>query len=103
MIYETCWYLRGLEAYLRGGLRYTLEMVRPVFGAEIDESLVAAKHLQTFLGEIHDYDVWEGRIDAFEEKMRGRTINHYGGQGPFAPLEAGLEHLREFCRRRRYG
>jgi len=83
------------------GLRYSLEMVRPVFAGELDDSLVAAKQLQTFLGEIHDYDVWEERIDGFEETMRHRTINHYGGQGPFAPLEAGLEHLRELCRRRR--
>ncbi|MBN2217057.1 MAG: CHAD domain-containing protein [Pirellulales bacterium] len=82
-------------------LRYTLEMVAPVFPGEMEESIVAAKQLQTFLGEIHDYDVWDMRIDAFEEDMRRRTINHYGGTGPFAPLEAGLEHLRRFCRRRR--
>jgi CHAD domain-containing protein len=83
------------------GLRYSLEMLAPVFSGELDDSIVAAKQLQTLLGEVHDCDVWDRQIERFEEKMRGRTVNHFGTDGPFAPLEAGLEHLRDFCRRRR--
>lgn len=83
------------------GLRYTIEMLSPVFAGELEGPLAAAKQLQTLLGEIHDYDVWDGRIEQFEEKMRSRTANHFGAEGPFAPLEAGLEHLRAFCRSRR--
>jgi len=82
-------------------LRYTLEMVSPVFAGEIERSLAAAKELQTLLGEIHDYDVWDGQIERFEEKMRRRTLDYFGSDGPFAPLEAGLEHLRTHCRLRR--
>ncbi|HLA85143.1 MAG TPA: CHAD domain-containing protein [Thermoguttaceae bacterium] len=83
------------------GLRYSLEILTPAFPGGLDESIAAVKQLQTFLGEVHDYDVWDRRIASFEEKMRRRTVNHFGGDGPFAPLEAGLEHLRESCRRRR--
>jgi len=83
------------------GLRYTLEMLAPLFSGELDDSLVAAKQLQTLLGEIHDYDVWDGQINLFEQKMQRRTLNHFGTERPFAPLEVGLEHLRDQCRRRR--
>ena len=82
-------------------LRYTLEMVMPVFAGELDSSLVALKELQTLLGEIHDCDVWDTRIDQFEQEMRRRTVNHFGSEAPFQPLEAGLEDLRETCRQRR--
>ncbi len=81
--------------------RYTLEMLAPVFSGELDDHVTVAKQVQTFLGEIHDYDVWDQQIDLFEQKMRRRTVKRFGTEGPLAPLEVGLEHLRDHCRRRR--
>ncbi|MBN1591472.1 MAG: CHAD domain-containing protein [Pirellulales bacterium] len=82
-------------------LRYTMEMLAPVFGHQWDASIRAAKQLQTLLGDIHDYDVWDERIDLFEQKMRQRAVKHFGTEAPLATLEVGLEQLRTHCRRRR--
>ena len=82
-------------------LRYTMEMVSPVFGSALDSPLLAAKELQTLLGEVHDCDVWDEHVDEFEQKLRRRTLKYFGTDKPFAPLEAGLEHLRSLFRERR--
>ena len=82
-------------------LRYTVEMVSPVFGDALNATLTAAKQLQTLLGEVHDCDVWDEHLDEFEEKMRRRTHKYFGSDEPFAPLEVGLEHLRGLFRERR--
>ncbi len=83
------------------GLRYTLEISKPVYSGQLDDSIVAMKNLQTLLGELHDCDVWSEHLDAFGAKEKKRILKHFGHPGPFARLDVGIEHLRQERRRRR--
>ncbi|MEE8451084.1 MAG: CHAD domain-containing protein [Thermoguttaceae bacterium] len=81
--------------------RYTLEISKPVYGASLDDSIAAVRKLQTFLGTVHDCDVWAGNLDAFAAEEEKRIRKHFGHAGPFARLNVGIEHLRQDRRRRR--
>jgi len=75
--------------------RYTLEISMPVHGKSLDESIAAAKDVQTLLGKIHDCDVWMDNLDAFAAKEERRIRKLYGHAGPFVSLNVGIEYLRE--------
>ena len=76
-------------------LRYTLEIVQTPFKGVLDEPVQMLKTLQTFLGDIHDCDVWTERLAAFSERQRIRTIKRFGHEGPAARLTVGLTYLQE--------
>lgn len=44
-------------------LRYSLEALTPALGVTHEVAIEALRNIQSLLGEIHDYDVWIGRID----------------------------------------
>ncbi len=82
-------------------LRYTLEIVSPIYSGTLDATLDAIKQVQTLLGEVHDCDVWQQQLDLFGKKERDRIKSYYGHTAPFARLNAGIEYLRQDRLRRR--
>jgi CHAD domain-containing protein len=75
-------------------LRYTLEIVRPIYSGALDATLEAIKQVQTLLGEVHDCDVWQQQLDLFGKKERARIKSYYGHTAAFARLNQGIEYLR---------
>jgi CHAD domain-containing protein len=82
-------------------LRYTLEIVKPLYGEPLETVIAAARTMQTLLGDMHDCDVWEQRLDALTAAERKRIRKHFGHEGPLARLEVGIEYLRQDRRARR--
>ncbi|MDY0170935.1 MAG: CHAD domain-containing protein [Thermoguttaceae bacterium] len=76
-------------------LRYTIEIVKPVYDKSLDAMLKAVKRIQTLLGDIHDCDVWAERLDVFAERQRQRIIDRFGHEGPYARLAVGIRHLQD--------
>lgn len=76
-------------------LRYTLEIVRPIYSGRLDATLEAIKQVQTLLGEVHDCDVWQEQLDRFAKDERRRIKSYYGHAAPFTRLNAGIEYLRQ--------
>jgi CHAD domain-containing protein len=82
-------------------LRYTLEIVRPIYDGRLDFALAIAKRVQTLLGDVHDCDVWQEQLDEFATEERDRLCTLYGHGQLFAKLDRGLQYLREDRSRRR--
>jgi CHAD domain-containing protein len=82
-------------------LRYTMEIVKPLYGPPIEPVIEAARAAQTLLGDLHDCDVWEQRLEEFVARERKRIRKHFGHDGPLARLEVGIEYLRQDRRARR--
>ncbi len=82
-------------------LRYTMEIVRPVYRGRLDKSIAVVKRLQTVLGDIHDCDVWCVKLDEFKCFQREQIIDTYGNTLAFDELEKGLNLLRKQCKARR--
>jgi CHAD domain-containing protein len=82
-------------------LRYTLEIIRPIYGGTLDTTLEVIKQVQTLLGEVHDCDVWQQKLDLFGQKERDRIESFHGHAATFARLDAGIEFLRQDRLRRR--
>ena len=76
-------------------LRYTMEICKPAYDGQLDEILVAAKQVQSLLGEIHDCDVWVRQLEIYLEKERERILEAYGHEGPLARLQVGIDYLRQ--------
>ena len=81
-------------------LRYTLDISKPVYGESLDDSIAAARNLQTLLGTVHDCDVWAENLDVFAAEEEKRIRKHFGHAGPFVRLNIGIEHLRQDRRQR---
>jgi CHAD domain-containing protein len=82
-------------------LRYTLEISRPVYPAQLDEAVEAMKRVQSLLGEVHDCDVWADQLDVFAAHQRRRIKALFGHAGRFNRLQPGIDHLRADRRRHR--
>jgi CHAD domain-containing protein len=82
-------------------LRYTMEILQPMYGDRLDGVLDAIKQVQTLLGEVHDCDVWQAELDQYAAGERRRIKSYFGHEGPFARLMAGVEYLRQDRQRRR--
>jgi CHAD domain-containing protein len=82
-------------------LRYTLEIVRPIYDGRLDFALAMAKRIQTLLGDVHDCDVWQDQLDEFSAEEHDRLCTLFGHGRLFAKLDRGLQYLREDRRRRR--
>jgi len=82
-------------------LRYTLEIIRPIYSGTLDTTLEVIKQVQTLLGEVHDCDVWQQELDVFGKKERDRIESFHGHAAAFARLNAGIEYLRQDRLRRR--
>lgn len=75
-------------------LRYLLEISQPVYRKQLGLVIEIVKELQTYLGDIHDCDVWLGIVDQFAERARRAIVRTYGHERPFLSVEPGLLWLR---------
>ena len=55
----------------------------------------AIKKLQTFLGEVHDCDVWAEDFAEFAHEAEGEIQLYFGGSQRFEHVRPGLEYLRQ--------
>jgi hypothetical protein len=56
--------------------RYTLELFRPVYGAELERVIQSLRDLQNVLGKLHDYHIIDGYLkhdDAAHAKIQRLT------------------------------
>jgi len=80
-------------------LRYLFEFFAYCFDEKLGEALKKFKHLQDFLGEVHDCDVWVDYLrrqlrDAFKElSSRRKTLDRFVGAD--ADLQAEAAALRD--------
>ena len=74
-------------------LRYTLEISKPVYGAQLDEFVEATKRVQSLLGDVHDCDVWLRHIEGFAQRERERLEKRFGAAGRFERLKPGIDAL----------
>ncbi len=82
-------------------LRYTLEICDMVLDGELKETIKVIKKVQTYLGDIHDCDVWEEYLERFISKERQRTVEYLGHSRPFTSIQKGLDYLNGECAKRR--
>jgi len=54
-------------------LRYTLEVFVPVLGEKAQDIADAISRLQTFLGNLHDYDIW---MEGLRTRLRDAHYSH---------------------------
>jgi len=54
-------------------LRYTLEVFVPAFGEKVQEIADEVSRLQTFLGNLHDYDIW---MEGLRTRLRDAHYSH---------------------------
>lgn len=80
--------------------RYTLEIYAPVLGTHFEVALEAVREMQSYLGEIHDCDVWESQLEDAVRRLKAgeRLLSGWMNQDRFVP---GLMFLKESCRERR--
>jgi CHAD domain-containing protein len=75
-------------------LRYTLEICEPAYGGQLAAVIKIVKQVQSFLGDIHDCDVWAQDIDRLMDEERLATAEYYGQDRPFNRLRPGLLFVR---------
>lgn len=83
-------------------LRYTLEILRPLCGNRLEESVEAMRNMQTMLGDIHDCDVWADHLASFAAEEYDRLLTLFGHAGRYSRLQPGIAFLQENrleCRR----
>ena len=83
-------------------LRYTLEIAKPVYNGRLDSAIDAAKKVQSYLGDVHDCDVWLRNLTKFADRERARVVRRFGNDLPFPRLNAGIEYLCEVRQRQRH-
>ncbi len=82
-------------------LRYTLEAYSPVFADLLAPQIQWSRRLQTWLGEIHDGDVWEAELAAMAAAVAaGRQSEGLPDASPDT-LQPGIERLRRDRAQRR--
>lgn len=74
-------------------LRYTVEIVRPLYEGRLDDVVDDVKKVQSLLGDVHDCDVWLGDLEAFADAERNRIVARYGHAGPMERLTPGIQYL----------
>ena len=82
-------------------LRYTLEICDIAFDGELKEMIKAVKKTQTFLGDIHDCDVWADYLEQFIVEEKQKMIEYFGHSRSFSSIQKGLDYLKSECARRR--
>jgi CHAD domain-containing protein len=82
-------------------LRYTLEICDVAFEGELKEMIKVVKKIQTYLGDIHDCDVWEDYLGQFVIEEKQRIVEYLGHSRPFALIQKGLDYLKTECKKRR--
>lgn len=80
--------------------RYTLEIYAPVLGTHFEVALEAVREMQSYLGEIHDCDVWVAELEAAVRRLKAGEKLLPGWMNQDRCV-AGLDFLKESCRVRR--
>lgn len=108
--------LRAFEPYLSDGaaieqhhamriaakrLRYAMETFLPLAPRALRRHIEVLKTIQTFLGDIHDCDVWSEFLPEFMRQEYQRTIDYFGNDSAFPRLQTGLQALLADRRRTR--
>lgn len=75
-------------------LRYTMEICRPAYAGRLDGFVATIKKIQSYLGEIHDCDVWIEHLAATLGEEGKRLAEAFGHGGPINRLAKGIEYLR---------
>jgi CHAD domain-containing protein len=81
--------------------RYAMEACRGAYGRSLDATIVAARELQTLLGDVHDCDIWVEDLLEFQEQELKRTEEYFGNGRAMARLKPGLDYLVDLRRRQR--
>jgi len=76
-------------------LRYALEICAPAYDGQLAPVIRMVRQVQSFLGDIHDCDVWTQDIDRFMDEEQRATTEYYGQSRPFNRLRPGLLSVRE--------
>jgi CHAD domain-containing protein len=84
-------------------LRYTMEICQPAYQGRLDKYVAAVKKIQSYLGEIHDCDVWIEHLAATLGEEGKRLAETFGHGSRIGRLAKGIEHLRSERRQRRVG
>ncbi len=89
-------------------LRYTLEMLEPLLGVEIQPTIEALQTFQTLLGEVHDCDVWQEQLADLQETVgqedvagRPRKQNKKDSEQIGERIQAAIRWLQEDRRQAR--
>lgn len=76
-------------------LRYTIEFFAPLYGEDLMPFIKMVKRIQTYLGDMHDCDVWLERLPAFLEEEKARTREYLGHTRPMARIARGVRSLQK--------
>jgi CHAD domain-containing protein len=82
-------------------LRYTLEICDITFDGELKDIIKAFKKVQTYLGDIHDCDVWDDYLEQFIIDEKQKTVEYFGHSRSFPSIQKGLDYLSGECMKRR--
>jgi len=82
-------------------LRYTMELLAPLYPDELKGPLKTVKALQEQLGDIHDCDVWLELLPRFLDEERARATAYFGHARGLPRLLPGLGALEEDRRQMR--
>jgi CHAD domain-containing protein len=82
-------------------LRYMLETLQPANPDGLGKRLGPIREVQTFLGDIHDCDVWKEVIVRFLVEEKQRMVAFYGHTRGYRKIAAGCERFRKRVKARR--
>jgi len=80
-------------------LRYTMELLAPLYPDELKAPVKTVKTLQEQLGDIHDCDVWLELLPRFIDEERARATAYFGHARAMPRLLPGLGALEDDRRR----
>ena len=79
-------------------LRYSLEVLEPLFGPALAPFLRAARGMQTLLGDLHDCDVW---VESLPKFLAAETVRAGKDSKRLRWLAKSIEAFRRDCINRR--
>jgi CHAD domain-containing protein len=82
-------------------LRYTLEICNIAFEGELKKIIKVVKKIQTYLGDIHDCDLWQDYLKQYIIEEKQRTIEYFGHDRSFSSIQKGLDFLNNECLKKR--
>ena len=82
-------------------LRYALEICNIAFEGELKGIIKAAKKIQTYLGDIHDCDIWQDYLEQFIIEEKQKTAEYFGHSRSFSSIKKGLDYLKDKCLKQR--
>lgn len=78
-------------------LRYTLEIIAPLYDGRLDTMIKRVARIQQALGDLHDMDIWIAYLPQFVEDERQRHQTFFGHLRGFRRVAQAADYLREHC------